>query len=405
MEKACEKKSLTLEFECEYRDKYLNSYREATKAYNKNWSEWILKGRNSIEEFCKYYICWLCDDDKTKADNILKGKCDFENDFSKRDWISPQGRRLISLIYQEHGGQLRKFISDQKLNSTYSTLSEFIHNSLTPTIENTTPIKRVLERLYSIYMWTTNKNYSDIKEDESFIRIYHSSIKFITPSQDTRYIMLSNIDVKIGHEGDYVIVIDRRHNFILDRYYTDTYSLESIRDLLQRDWIVLRQNRNKFVEIEFDYKKVNDEIQWGIEQLKAENEEPKEDVDDLFEKIVVLESLYHMNPEPVEARKFLNIYYLIRRLEPVVTIIMDDKRWLVKRDKIRAEDMDLIWGDNVRIYIEGLDYNREYIEMGIDVKIPSSAKKSKIIKLINSHQYQSITLNSVANILRYQYMT
>lgn len=223
-------------------------------------------------------------------------------------------------------------------------------------------------------MWTTNKNYSDIKEDESFIRIYHSSIKFITPSQDTRYIMLSNIDVKIGHEGDYVIVIDRRHNFILDRYYTDTYSLESIRDLLQRDWIVLRQNRNKFVEIEFDYKKVNDEIQWGIEQLKAENEEPKEDVDDLFEKIVVLESLYHMNPESVETRKFLNIYYLIRRLEPVVTIIMDDKRWLVKRDKIRAEDMDLIWGDNVRIYIEGLDYNREYIEMGIDVKIPSSAK-------------------------------
>jgi hypothetical protein len=216
--------------------------------------------------------------------------------------------------------------------------------------------------------------------------------------------MLSNIDVKIGHEGDYVIVIDRRHNFILDRYYTDTYSLESIRDLLQRDWIVLRQNRNKFVEIEFDYKKVNDEIQWGIEQLKAENEEPKEDVDDLFEKIVVLESLYHMNPEPVETRRFLNIYYLIRRLEPVVTIIMDDKRWLVKRDKIRAEDMDLIWGDNVRIYIEGLDYNREYIEMGIDVKIPSS-EKSKIIKLINSHQFQSITLNSVANILRYQYMT
>ena len=158
------------------------------------------------------------------------------------------------------------------------------------------------------------------------------------------------------------------------------------------------------MEIEFDYKKVNDEIQWGIEQLKAENEEPKEDVDDLFEKIVVLESLYHMNPESVETRKFLNIYYLIRRLEPVVTIIMDDKRWLVKRDKIRAEDMDLIWGDNVRIYIEGLDYNREYIEMGIDVKIPSSAK-SKIIKLINSHQYQSITLNSVANILRYQYMT
>ena len=96
MEKACEKKSLTLEFECEYRDKHLNSYREATKAYNKNWSEWILKGRNSIEEFCKYYICWLCDEDKAKADNILKGKCDFENDFSKRDWISPQGRRLIS---------------------------------------------------------------------------------------------------------------------------------------------------------------------------------------------------------------------------------------------------------------------------------------------------------------------
>ena len=44
--------------DCIYGDSFLACYRACCIAFKKgNWSEWILKGRNVIEYFCKYYIC------------------------------------------------------------------------------------------------------------------------------------------------------------------------------------------------------------------------------------------------------------------------------------------------------------------------------------------------------------
>ena len=391
-------KNTYISIDYEYSEKFLISYEKACQAYNNNWSEWIVKGRNSIEEFCKYYICWLCGKDNVRAKNILLGKCDFENDFSLKERTSPQGRRLITLIYQEHGEQLKKFISDHILYSTYVTLSKFIHNSQSPTVENTKPIQKVLERLYSIYIWTTNKDYSDVKEERPYISLTHSTIKFITSQKGHNYVKISSIDIKKGHEGDYMIIIDGKHNYIVDRDYTNNYDEDSIRSLLKHDWIIMRQKRNKFVEFDFDDKKVIEEIQWGMSQLKTENEKYANEVDVLFEKITFLDKICHRSPNTgvsPSPKDFLNTYYILRRLEPVVPVFIDNNKWLVLLDKITIEDTNFLWGDDARIHIEGLDPKKEYIKKSIDLKISKS--KSEIIKSINSHQYNSLDLVKVSN--------
>lgn len=377
----------------EYTILFLNSYKEALNAYRKKkWNDWILKGRQSIEIFCKYYICWLCGEDKVKAKNILSGKCDFENEIPQRDRATPQGRRLITLIYQAYENQLDRFISDHKMYSAYVTFSEFIHNSTSLSADKTTPLQGVLERLYSIYMWTTSKNYSDINGGKQIIRLTHSSIKFISSNKETRLIRLSLVKIKKGHEGDYVLVIEGKHNYVLDRDYTRTYDENALRDLLQHDWIVLRQKRNKFVDIDFDNTKLKEEIQWGISQLKKDDEECSNDLDLLYRKIETLKELGNRLPE---VEDFTNHYYVIKRLQPVVPVFIDNKKWFVLLDKITIEDTNFLWGDDARIHIEGLDHNNEYVKKNIDVRI--SHNKSEKIKRINEHNFYSLDLVQVSN--------
>ncbi len=379
--------------DCIYGDSFLTCYRASCIAFKKcNWSEWILKGRNVIEYFCKYYICWLCGEDKVKANNILSGKCDFENEIPQRDRTTPQGRRLITLIYQAYENQLDRFISDQKMYSAYAVFSEFIHNSASPSADKTAPLQGVLERLYSIYMWTTSKNYSDINGGKQIIRLTHSSIKFISSNNETRLIRLSLIKIKKGHEGDYVLVIEGKHNLVLDRDYTCKYDEDGLRNLLQHDWIVLRQKRNKFADIDFDNTKIKEEIQWGISQLKKDDEECSNDLNLLYRKIEALKELGNRLPK---VEDFTNHYSIINRLQPIVPVFVDNRKWLVLRDKIFVEDTAFLFGKGARIYIEGLDHNNEYVKKNIDVRI--SHDKSEKIKRINKHNFYSLDLVKVSN--------
>lgn len=384
-----ENKPSSNSFKCEYSDKFLTCYEDASKAYNKNWSEWILKARNSIEEFCKYYICWLCGEDKDKAKNILRGNCDFEYDIPQNERTVPQGRRLITIIYQKQGNQLERFISNQKLYLAYSMLSEFIHNSLSPTEENTERLRGVLERLYSIYMWTTNKDYSERKEeDKPFIRQTHTSIKFIS-NKGTYNVNISDISIQEGRKGDHMIVIKSKHHFIMDRDYT-VVDKEVIKEILKHDWTILQQEGSKFVNFSFDTKKVNEEIQWGMSQLKNDDKEHTKEVDDLYNKIVAFK-----NGQLPEAEEFIKCYSIIRGLQPVVPVFVDYKKWLVLRDKVKAEDTNFLFGNDARIYIEGLDDNKNYVKKSIDLKI-SHAKSEKIRK-INKHQFDCLDLIKVSN--------
>ncbi len=379
--------------DCIYGDSFLACYRACCIAFKKgNWSEWILKGRNVIEYFCKYYVFWLCGEDKVKAKNILSGKCDFENEIPQRDRITPQGRRLITLIYQAYENQLDRFISDHKMYSAYVTFSEFIHNSASPSADKTAPLQGVLERLYSIYMWTTSKNYSDINGGKQIIRLTHSSIKFISSNRETRLIRLSLVKIIKGHEGDYVLVIEGKHNFVLDRDYTRKYDEYGLRILLQHDWIVLRQKRNKFADIDFDNTKLKEEIQWGISQLKKDDEECSNDLDILYRKIEALKEFGNRLPE---VEDYIKPYIIIRGLLPVEAVFVDNKKWLVLRDKIRAEDTNFFFGDDARIYLEGLDDNKDYVEKSIDLII--SHAKSERIKKINQLQFDRLDLVKVSN--------
>ena len=92
---------------------------------------------------------------------------------------------------------------------------------------------------------------------------------------------------------------------------------------------------------------------------------------------------------------FTNHYSIINRLQPVVPVFVDNRKWLVLRDKIFVEDTAFLFGKGARIYIEGLDHNNEYVKKNIDVRI--SHDKSEKIKRINKHNFYSLDLVKVSN--------
>lgn len=376
-------------FDCIYRDKFLTSYKDSSVAYKKKkWSEWFIKGRSAIELFCKYYIFWLCGEDTTKANNILKGYCDFEDDFPKDKRKEPQGRRLITLMFQGDDDRLRDFITDIKLYSAYVILSELIHNNKTPNDTNTSPVMRVLERLYSIYMWTLNHNYSGIKEK---ISKNHSSIKFIVSRDSIYRININDMKIKKAHEGDYMIVINNKHRYILDKSYTN-YNEFSIEEILKHDWIVLRKKSNKIVIFDIDTKKVRKETEWGTQHIKNLEDKYVNDLDNLYKKAIALEGLQQL---PIEANDFIKIYSYINGLVPIVKVTIDGKEWLVLRDEIKAEDANFLWGDDARIHLKGLNHEKEFVDKWIDIKIHSS--KSDTIKKINEHDFNFLNLVTLSD--------
>lgn len=376
-------------FDCIYRDKFLTSYKDSSVAYKKkNWSEWFIKGRGAIELFCKYYIFWICGEDTTKANNILKGYCDFEDDFPKDKRKEPQGRRLITLMFQGEDDRLRDFITDKKLYSAYVILSEFIHNNKTPNDINTSLVMRVLERIHDIYIWTQSNNNSVIKEK---IRMNHSSIKFIVSRNEIYRINISDMKIEKAHEGDYMIVINNKHRYILDKSYTN-YNEFSIEEILKHDWTVLRKKNKKIVFFDFDTKKVRKETEWGTQHIKKLENKYVNDIDNLYKKAIALEELMLLPPE---INDFIKIYSYINGLVPIVKVTIDGKEWLVLRDEIKAEDANFLWGDDARIHFKGLNHEKEFVEKWFDIKIHSS--KSDTIKKINTHDFNYLNLVTLSD--------
>jgi len=405
-------------FDCVYRDKFLSCYKDSSAAYKKeNWSEWFTKGRSSIEFFCKYYICWLCGEDTIKANKILKGYCDFENVFPKNKRTEPQGRRLITLIFQENGDKLKEFVTDGKLNSTYEQLSEFVHIKTTPNNDNVVPIQRVLDRLYSIFYWTQNRNYSDIRLTGDNTHYYievkgRKSFKF----------KINDAIVKKSKEGDYVILIKNKGKLLLYREYTHRFDTETIYKLLKNDWIFLKQELNYF-KFELDFNKISQELRVGLSIIKDKNNENIINADYIFNYIQDLKELGFIIPNSDE---FVLIYQLVKKLVSTSRIVIlkekyvsDDSMnfiWIdspqgtldpikidysieyeyyVVKDEIRAEDDNLFWGKDARMYMKGIDHNRDIVDKWIKIKIPKS--KSETIKKINSHDYLGFTLVSLAD--------
>jgi hypothetical protein len=385
-------------FDCIYRDKFINCYKGSCDAFKKGkWNEWMLNSRNTIEEFCRYYICWLCGEDRDKSKKILEGYCDFNNDIPKSKRKVPQGRRLITLIYMENGNQLSREIIDNNIYHAYVTLSEFIHNNSVPNRDNTKATQRVLNKLYDVYKWTGKNDYLKVKEQQS--ELEKSSIRFITSDNVNYNVNFRDIDIERGHEGDYMFVIESKHRYIMDKSFSEC-SEYCIRELLHNnDWLVLRQKKNKIIEFCYDPKVVKENMDKGLPLLKEylNNSDVAifdnmTEVENLYYKIMNLQYLFKAPPYTED---FINKYTFLHDTFNTMRITIDGKIWVVMTEEIKAEDNNFLLGNDARIHIKGLNHDLDYVDKWFDVKISNS--KSEIIRKINSHVYNGFTLVSLSD--------
>lgn len=352
-----------------------------------------------------------------KANRIIKGYCDFENVFPKNKRIEPQGRRLVALMYQENGEQLTHFITDSKLNYTYEQLSEFVHIKTTPNDNNVIPIMRVLDRLYSIFWWTQNKNYSDVRLTGE--KTHH----FILVKGKNAFKFNINDAVVRKEKGrDYVIQIKHKGKLLLYREYAHRYDIEAIYNLLKNDWVYLKQERN-YYKFELDNNKVSQELHTGLSIIKDKKNENVINAGNIFNHIQDLKKLGFIIPNSDE---FVEIYQLVNKLVPIIRIVIlkekkvsdesmnfiwingpqgtngpikcdfsFDHEYFSVKDELRAEDDNLFWGKDAKLYVKGIDDNREVVNKWMKIKIHHS--KSETIKKINSHNYLGFTLVSLAD--------
>lgn len=369
----------------EYTVHFLNSYKEALHAYKKaKWNDWVLKGRQSIENFCRYYIYWLCDEDERIAKDIIDGKRDFENNQISKDRYPLYGKKMIETIYQENGEKLESFLTEKKLYSAYASFSEFVHNTITPNTDNTKSAQYVIEKLYSIFKWTENRKYSEII-GASRIRVNHSALSFIN-SQGKRFsYRIGDIILGKGSEGDHMITFDNKYQYFFKTAGYYYYSEDEFRRLIKHDWIQLHQKGNRFVYAEMNEEKYRDELNWGLSEIKVYQKEISEDLDMLYQKIKEIQNLHY---QCQESKEFVSIYEIMKHIVPSIPLVINGNDFIAIRESVRAEDDNYFWGDDAKIKFKGINYQRELVEKCYKLKITSD--KNDIIKKINSHDYQRL---------------
>lgn len=206
----------------------------------------------------------------------------------------------------------------------------------------------------------------------------HSIIRFENNYGDIFTNKLSDCNIEVGDEGDaYVIRFRGKHTYVLHDDWSG-YSEEDIQKMLEHDWVYLDQDEDGFVGIAIDDKKMEEELEWGIAQIKQGNIKTKA-FNSLISKLKAYEVFWLKQDNGVEGY-FSTLYNIKYGLFPSVAVFINNEKYIALKEHLSVVGTNFFRGNDIRVLIYGLNDKEDFVNNWFYFTLESSEEKKKLIE-------------------------
>jgi len=217
----------------------------------------------------------------------------------------------------------------------------------------------------------------------------HNIIRFENNCGNIFTNKLSDCNIEVGDEGDaYVIRFRGKHTYVLSNDWFG-YSEEEIQKMLEHDWVYLDQDEDDFVGFAIDNKKMEEELEWGIAQIKQGNIKTRA-FNSLISKLRTYEELWSKQDSGVHGY-FSTLYNIKYGLSPSVIVFINNERYIALKERLSVVGTNIFWGNDIRVSICGLNNNEDFVNKWFYFTLDSSEEKKKLIEASTNKKFKILS--------------